>query len=156
MGVSNDSRSHLARNTKTFLGIAGRGFGLGAMGLSYTPELPKTGEIGVLSSKFLGAFGRIGGGVSIGLDYFAYRAGNISKGQFQMNSTWTTYGLLGGPFAWGASDIYFIMGDLLGGNQRAKENFDRWQSYTPEQKREATQRSLDNKHGEGNLRNPKF
>ena len=65
--------------------------------------------------------GRMAGGLTVGLDYLAYKEGQISGGRFGMNTTYTGVGLFGGPFGWFASGAYYVVGDLLGGHQRGAQ-----------------------------------
>ena len=110
-------QNSLLSDSKEFVGNAGRGFGLGAMGVSYQGLGPVSDKL----SMYLRTFGRVAGGLTIGLDYMAYRDGQMSGGRFMMNSTFTGVALYGGPIGFVTGTLYYVMGDLLGGHERGEQ-----------------------------------
>ena len=149
---------------KTSLSGLGKGVSLSVIGFSYQDALAigKAGdnfkalrvvEESLGYTKGLRFLGRAVGGVTIGYDLLRLRSGEISTSHFANNTAWTGYGLVGGIPGLLVSASYYVMGDLLGGHKRAKESFDKWQSFTPREKQKEIDRILNARKG-GNLPKP--
>lgn len=68
-------------------------------------------------------FGRGAAGLSVGINYSRYRSGAISGSEFGMNTTWTGIGVFGGGAGLMVSSLYWLVGDIFGGNERAERRF---------------------------------
>ncbi len=128
-----NSGNSLRDDTKTFLGVAGRGLSAGSMGLSYHGRnISKIGELTIGSigrwnvysksslaisgklSSYVRLFGRKAGALSLGFNVIDYSNGNTSGYDLGVNSGFTLYGMYGGPIGWFLSGSYFIF-DITGG-----------------------------------------
>ena len=154
--VDSGNKNSLLSNSKAAVSTMGKLFSLGSMAMSYSDwAIEGSATTGVLS-KYLRTFGRVGLGATVGLDYMAYKDGQIGGGEFFSNSYFSSFSLMGGPFGIGLSATYYIMGDLLGGKERAQKQFEMVQSLSPAEKQEWISEQLRKKHPRGGTRNPKF
>ena len=154
--VDSGNKNPLLSNSKAAVSTMGKFFSLGSMGMSYSDWAKGGGATTGVLSKYLRTFGRVGLGATVGLDYMAYKDGQMGGGEFFSNTYFSSFSLIGGFFGIGFSSSYYVVGDLLGGKEKARKHFERIQSLSPAEKQEWISEQLRKRHHRGETRNPKF